>query len=53
MRDSDLDRAVVAERAGNVVDLLESAGPTDNPEADEHVAAALDIARELAADPPR
>ncbi|QZP36738.1 hypothetical protein [Halobaculum magnesiiphilum] len=40
----------VRERAGHVVRLLREAGDTEDETADEHVAAALEIARELAGD---
>ncbi|WP_246986397.1 hypothetical protein [Halorientalis marina] len=45
---NDASPEVVRERASHVVHLLESAGDTGSDEADEHVAAALTLARELA-----
>jgi hypothetical protein len=49
---NDATLEVVRDRASHVVRLLESAGDTGSDEADEHVAAALDIARTLAGDSP-
>jgi len=50
LRHNDATPEVVRERAGHVVHLLESAGDTGSDEADERVAAALTLARELADD---
>jgi nucleoside-diphosphate-sugar epimerase len=44
---NDATPEVVRERAGHVVHLLENASETGSDEADEHVAAALELAREL------
>jgi hypothetical protein len=41
---NDLPPSTVAERVGHVRDLLAEVEETDNPEADEHVAAAREIA---------
>ncbi|MFD1587846.1 hypothetical protein ACFR9U_12715 [Halorientalis brevis] len=46
---SDVTPAVAIDRAATVVQLLESTGDIDNPEASEHVATSLTLARELAA----
>lgn len=48
LHQEDATPDVVRERAGHVVHLLENAGDTDSDEADQHVAAALELARELA-----
>lgn len=48
--DEELPADLLRERTGHVRDLLESVDDTDNPEADEHVAAALDLARAVAGD---
>lgn len=45
----DADPAVVAERVGHVVDLLANVDTTEDGTADEHVAAARSVARELLA----
>ncbi|UIP00224.1 hypothetical protein Hbl1158_02310 [Halobaculum sp. CBA1158] len=47
------DPDTVRERAGHVVRLLREAGETEDETADEHVAAALELARELADEPER
>lgn len=44
----DVSPAVASARAEHVVQLLENAGDIDDPEASEHVAASLSLARELA-----
>ncbi|SHH15966.1 hypothetical protein [Halobaculum gomorrense] len=50
LADRPAEPETVRERAGHVVRLLREAGDTEDEAADEHVAAALEIARELAGD---
>lgn len=45
-----VDREVLETRVGHVADLLENVDGTGDPEADEHVAAAREIAAELLSD---
>ena len=49
--DGDVSRAVVETRVEHVRELLEHVDGTDHPEADDHVEAALDIARSILDDP--
>ncbi|WP_435126728.1 hypothetical protein [Halobaculum sp. D14] len=51
LADHDADPAVVRERAGHVVDLLDELDGTGDDEADSHVDAARALAAELAAEP--
>ncbi|WP_277554279.1 hypothetical protein [Halobaculum limi] len=44
------DADTVCERAGHIIRLLQEAGATEDETADEHVAAALELARDLAGD---
>jgi hypothetical protein len=48
---NDASAAVVRDRTGHIVHLLESVDDTGSDDADEHVAAALDLARDLADEP--
>jgi len=48
---NDATSEVVRDRASHVVHLLENADETGSDDADEHVAAALALARELADEP--
>jgi hypothetical protein len=43
----DVDPDVLEERVGHVVDLLANVEETGDPEADEHVAAARELGRDL------
>jgi hypothetical protein len=47
LADGDVDRAVVATRIGHVRDLLEPVAETGDPAADDHVAAASQLADEI------
>jgi hypothetical protein len=47
LADSDADREVVATRIGHVRDLLDPVEETDDPAADDHVAAASRLADEI------
>jgi hypothetical protein len=44
---ADIDPAVLEERVGHVADLLANVEGTGDPEADEYVAAARDLAADL------
>lgn len=45
--DADVSEAVVHDRVGHVRDLLDNVATTEQPEADEHIAAAKRIAADL------
>jgi hypothetical protein len=47
LRDVD-DEAVIRERMGHVRELLSNVDATGHPEADDHVAAAMELADEIA-----